>query len=55
MLRILSKSWGLAIQILSFSIREDFSHTEAQRLLSGLFSVPLRLREIQFHSHIDEV
>ena len=55
MLRILPKSWGLAIPILSFSIREDFSHTEAQRSQSGLFSVPLRLREIQFLSHIGEL
>ena len=52
MLRILPKPWGLAIPILSFSIREDFSHTEAQRSQSGLFSVPLRFREIQFLSHL---
>ena len=55
MLRILPKSWGLAIPILSFSIREDFSHTEAQRSQSALSSVPLRLREIQFLSHIVEL
>ena len=54
MLRRLPKSWGLAIPILSFSIREDFSDTEAQRSLSRLFSVPLRLREIQILSHIAE-
>ena len=36
----------------SFSIREDFSHSDAQRSLSGLFSVPLRHREIQILSHI---
>ena len=52
MLRILPKSWGLAIPILSFSIRENSSHTEAQRSQSGLFFVPLRLREIEILSHI---
>ena len=52
MLRILPKSWGLAIPILSFSIPEGFSHTEAQRSQSALFSVPLRLREIEILSHI---